>query len=54
MLNIKDKDKVWIDFYENSICPGCGSKDIWLDAEGGEYESYKCKDCEVEIYNKLI
>jgi len=47
---MSEKVKLWRDFYINGICPNCKSKDIWLDEEGGEHESYKCKSCDVEVY----
>ena len=47
---MSEKIKLWSDFYINGICPGCKGKNIWLDEEGGEHESYVCKDCGIEVY----
>ena len=46
----KEKIKLWNDFYYEGICPGCSGHQIELNEEGGDYESYLCPECGIEVY----
>ena len=49
IVNKQDKLKA-ISNIDKGICPACNSENFWLDEEGGEHESYICKDCGIEVY----
>ncbi len=48
-----DKVKAWHDIEYKNICPKCGKKEMWLDADGYDYQSYICGSCGIEAYVML-
>ncbi len=48
-----DKLKAWYDIEYKNICPKCKEKEMWLDEDGMEHQSYVCKSCGIEAYVQL-
>jgi len=49
IVNKQEKLKA-INNLEKDICPACDSKDFWLEEDGMEHQSYRCKTCNIEVY----